>query len=263
MVTVLSVLRPSAWFAAALLAVGAASPVAGEEQATAREFDERPAIRVVGASTRFRLEGGDGVEMWLDGETLGVLALADALADVPTSIVPARLPLPDIGSEGGPGTLTAEWSPTEQRLYVRMGALPLLTVQLPEGGMPRRILLRHLDRLALLILRPNGGPAIWGWTGFLRFVILIPDAEQYLLCALNEVRFGDRRVDKSALLNGIPLSRLDEAGDVIVVGRSPAGEPFQHRHRIRAAELDERVYRALGTLSRTLKLDTAAGRSDR
>ncbi len=246
-----------------LLGIGVSAATGGEERAGIREFHEKPAIRVLGASARFRLDGGDGVEMWLDAETLGALALADALAALPASVAPARLPLPAVGSEGGPGSLAAEWFPAEQRLYVRMGSLPLLTVQLPEGGTPRRVLLRHLDRLALLVLRPTGGPAIWVWNGALRFVIAVPDAEQYLLCTLNEVRLGDQGVERSALLQGIPLSRLDEAGDVIVSGRSPSGESFHHRHRISAAELDERVNRALGTLSRTLKPDTAPGRSDR
>lgn len=246
-----------------LLAVGASAAKDGEERPRVREFQEPPTIRVLGTSARFRLEGGEGVEMWLDAETLGALALADAVACLPSSVVATRLPWPDIGSEGGPGALGAEWSPSERRLHVRMGSLPLITVQLPDGGTPSRILLRHLDRLALLVLRPTGGPAIWVWVGTLRFVMLVPDAEQYRLCEVDEARVGSQVVEKSALLQGLSVSRLDEAGDVIVIGRSPAGVPFHHRHRVCAADLEERLNRALGALSRTLKIEAAAGRFDR
>ncbi len=253
--------RHSRWLACALAAFAGIPQTWADQEPLVREFEGKPVVRILGASTRFRFDGGDGVELWLDAESLGALALADALAHLPAAVAESRLPMPPAGSDGGPGTLRADWEPAEHRLVLRLGTLLLTTVQFPPGVVPQRILLRHLDRVALLALPPTGGAAVWVWSGSLRFVILVPDAEQYLLCTLTEVRCGDQQVDKSALLHGIAVSRLTEAGDVFVTGRSPWGEPFRHRHRISAADLDERVQRALAALSRTFKLDASMSRS--
>lgn len=256
--------RSNAWYAWGLFIILGA--VAGQGSTDAqpqmREFQEPPGIRVVGASSCFRFNPADGVEVWIDARTLGALALADWFAVVPPTIAAARLPVPPIGSVGDAGTLNAEWSATDRRLSLRLGSLPLTTVHLSEGRIPKRVLVRHLDRLALLALPPSNGPAVWVWVGSLRYLLLVPDAEQYLLCSLDEARYGRQPLDKSELFQGIPLGYLDQTGDVIVRGRSPSGEPFHHCHRVRSAELDERVQGALASLSRSFRSNAGAGQID-
>ncbi|MCX7817746.1 MAG: hypothetical protein N2652_00785 [Kiritimatiellae bacterium] len=240
-----------------LLAVAAVGSSA-EMSVPVRQFQQRPAIRLIAASGQFRFDGGDAVDLWLDAATLGAVAMADAVTELPASVAAARLPLPEVGSVGEPGTLRADWSPSERKIAFYVGTIPLVTNEVPEGIASGRLLLWHLDRLALLALPKTGGRAIWIWSGGVRFLLQLPDAEQYFLCSLQEAMLGGRPVEKTDLLGGISLERLDAAGDVTVSGISPKGQPFRHRHLIDSRDLEARVQRALIALNRGLKVRVPA-----
>ncbi len=230
-----------------LAAVGTAEPPAERVIALPAALD------IVAAVPRFRFEAVNGVVAHLDAASLGALALADLVVRIPTPPASAVPPMGMPGSRDEPGAMVVDWSPTAGRLEVRMGTVPLTAIALPPGVAPRRLAVVQQDRLALLVFPAVGGPGTWVWSGGLDYVLRLPESEQYALCREMTARAGDRRLERSEVLQGIRWDQVDRIAPVRVEGVSPGGDRFVHVYPLDPAELEDRAVRALGELVRTLR----------
>ncbi len=235
---------------AAIAACAPASPAAGPGPSPeVRRIGTQPGVRVLVPNARFKFESREAVGFDLDAATLGALSIADVTARLGTH--PAGVALP---FDGPGGALRVQFDADAGRLRVLFaGGGELASIPAERPGRPLRLCLRQRDQVALFVVQPEGGPAPLVWAGRVDYRVLLPDADQYLLCRDLRATMGPRGLRRADVLEGILIDSLDEVAPVRVEGVSPTGLAFVHEYSLDARTLEDRVDRSVGDLMRMLQ----------
>jgi hypothetical protein len=222
-------------FALALVAGEATPPekvMSGSDEAVIWVVSKRPRVKV---------ETHDGFVFHLDFATHGALSLANVCANLHTEPKGVTLSFDPVK-----GLLSVDYDNTAKELRVLMGSgsAVVCKVPLPLTLPTTRILLRQRDQLALYAISQDGSRVAPVWLGTLDYVVRFRNADQYELCRDLKITMGKRELPLEKFRAGIELDALDEIGDCVVTGTSPAGALFKHRYTFDYATIEDSLDRA-------------------
>ena len=184
-------------------------------------------IWVMSKSPRVKVETSRGVSFNLDFATHSVLCLTHISAELNTE--PKGMTLSFNPTDG---MLSASYDKDAQALeiFLRSGKEPLAKLPLKPSAVTTRVLLRQREQLALFAVPPDGSHATLVWLGRVSYVLTFRNAGQYELCRDLKITMGKREIPEDEFRSGIKLDALDQIGDVVITGTSPAGEAFKHSY---------------------------------
>ncbi|HWB59642.1 MAG TPA: hypothetical protein VG733_09120 [Chthoniobacteraceae bacterium] len=234
---------PAPAVAAATPAVAAATPPPKDNGKTLSGIDEAM-IWVTSKTPRIKVETARGVSFNIDFATHSALCLSHISAELNTE--PRGLTLSFNPTDG---LLRASYDKEAKALdiFLRSSKEPLCTLPLKPSTVTTRVLLRQRQQLALFAVPPDGSQATLVWLGTVSYVLNFRNAGQYELCKDLKITMGKRDIPLEEFRSGIKIDALDEIADVVVTGRSPAGEAFKHSYTFDYKDVTKLVDGAYGS----------------
>ncbi len=184
-------------------------------------------IWVMSKTPRVKIETHRGVGFNIDFATHSAMCLAHISAELSTE--PRGITL-SFNPTNGVLSASYDKDKKEFQIFMNGGKEPVSEFPLKLYAATTRVLLRQREQLALFAIPPDGSHVTLVWLGGVSYVISFRNASQYELCKDVKITMGKKEITMGEFRQGIKLNGLDEIGDVVVTGSSPAGGQFKHRY---------------------------------